>query len=85
MRHDQIVEPVVAVHQPQRAGRRNVLGQPFDQPLHGVDRFGLGRAVLLRPAVDLARDIVLAAAEVAKTDRAGSKLCSCAMVAFMAS
>ena len=57
------------MHQPRRSGRRNVLRQPIDQPLHVVDLFGLGGAVLLRPALDLARDIVLALAEIAKPDR----------------
>ncbi len=32
-------------------------------------RFGLGRAILLRPALDLPGDVVLAAAEVAEPDR----------------
>ena len=43
--------------------------QPFDQPLHLVDLLRLGGAVLLRPAVGLARDVILAAAEIAKPDR----------------
>ena len=42
-RDDEIVEPVVAMHQPRRPARRNMRRQPFDQPLHGVDRFGLAR------------------------------------------
>ena len=46
-----------------------MVGQPGDQPLHVIDRLGLRRAVLPRPALDLARDIVLAAAEVAKPER----------------
>ena len=40
--------------------------QPFDQPLHLVDGLRLRGAVLLRPAIDLARDIIFAAAEVRK-------------------
>ena len=47
------------------------LRQPFDQALHGVDLFGFGRAVLLRPALDLPRDIVFALAEVAQADFGG--------------
>src|SRR4051794_32155700 len=40
--------------------------QPFDQPLHLVELLCLRGAILLRPAVDLARDIILAAAEIRK-------------------
>ena len=43
--------------------------QPGDQPLHLLDRCGLRRAVLFRPALDLPRHVILAAAVIAKPDR----------------
>ena len=85
-RDDQVVEPIVAVHQPRRPGRRDVPRQPVDQPLHLLDLFRFGSAVLLRPALDLARDVVLAFAEIAKPDFAPDRsVCSRAIVAFIAS
>ena len=66
-----VVEPVVAMHQPHRAGRRQVSRQPCHDALHLLDLLGLGGAVLLRPAVDLTRDVVLAAAVVGEPDCRG--------------
>ena len=56
------------MHQPHRPRRRDVHGKPGDQPLHLLDLFGLRGAVLLRPALDLAGDVILAAAEIGKSD-----------------
>ena len=44
-------------------------GQPRDQPFHLLDRLGLRGAVLLRPALDLARHVIFAAAVIGKPDR----------------
>ena len=57
------------MHQPHRPGGRQMRGQPGDQTLHLVDRLGLGGAILFRPALDLARHVVLAAPEIAEPDR----------------
>ena len=56
------------MHEPHRAGGRQMRGQPLHQPLHLVDLLGLRGAVLLRPAVDLACDVVLALAVIGKAD-----------------
>ena len=61
---DDVVDAVVAVHDGGFIAVRDVRGQPLDQPLHRVDRFGSGGAVLARPAVDLARQVVAGAAVV---------------------
>ena len=66
---DHVVEPVVAMHEPHRPAGGRCARQPFDQALHLVDLLGLGGAVLLRPALDLARHVVLAAAVVGEPDR----------------
>ena len=66
---DQVVEAVVAVHDRRLVARRDGAGQPRDQPVHRLDLLGLGRAVLLRPAVDLAREVVAGLAEVVEADR----------------
>ncbi len=59
------------MHQPHRRRRRQVRRQPCDQALHVVDLFGLRGAVLLRPALDLARHVILPAAEIGKAERGG--------------
>ena len=56
------------MHETSRPARRNMFRQPFDQALHGVDLFGFRGAILLRPALDLARDVILAAAEIGEAD-----------------
>ena len=43
--------------------------QPGDQAFHLLDRLGLRGAVLLRPALDLPRHIIFAAAVIGKPDR----------------
>ena len=43
--------------------------KPGHQPLHLVDLFDLGGTVLLRPALDLTPDIILAPAEIRQTER----------------
>ena len=68
-RDDDVVETVVAVHQPHRARWRQVRRQPGEQAVHVVDPLCLGRAVLLAPALDLARHVVLAAAEIGQPER----------------
>jgi hypothetical protein len=68
---DRVVEPEIAVHQPHRPGRRQVARQPFDETLHVRDVVGLRSSILLRPALDLARHIVLTAPEISKPDRGG--------------
>ena len=68
-REDHIVEPVVAMNEPRRLRRRQMLRQPGDQLLHLLDTLRLRRAILLRPALDLPRHIVFAAAIIAKPDR----------------
>ena len=60
---DQIVEAEVAVDQRRAPLRRQVCGQPVDQPVHRRDRLGLRCSVLLRPARHLAGEVVLRPAE----------------------
>jgi len=67
---DQVVEPVVAVHDRGFLARGNVLRQPFDQLVHRLDFLQLGSLVLLRPARDLALEIVAGPAEILQPDRA---------------
>ena len=43
--------------------------QPLDQLLDLLDVLGLGGAILLGPAIDLAREIIAGLAELAKADR----------------
>src|SRR6266542_2842690 len=66
-----VVEPIVAVHDCDRARRRHVRRQPLHQLVHLLDLLGFRGAVLLRPAVDLARDVIFALAEVAEPDLGG--------------
>ena len=47
---------------------RQMLRQPFDQPVHLGDLLGFGELVLLRPARDLARDIIAGLAEILKAE-----------------
>ncbi len=68
-RKNDVVEAVIAVDDAHRRSRRQMRRQPADQPFHLRDRIGLGGAILLRPAFDLARDVVVAAAEVAESER----------------
>ncbi len=67
---DQVVEPVVAVHDAGDLFRlvRHVLRQPVDQAVHGRDRLGLRQFVLLAPALDLAREVVARLAVVGQAD-----------------
>ena len=65
---DQVVEPVVTVHECCRVAGRNVQRQPLDQALHRVDVLGLGSAVLRAPAADLAGEEVAGFAVVGQTD-----------------
>src|SRR5258708_16419770 len=48
----------------------NVVRQPGDEIIHGVNLFRLRSAVLLRPAIDLAREVTPGLAVVPKTDGA---------------
>ena len=57
------------MHHARRLARRQMRRQPGDQPLHVLDRLGFGGAILLRPALDLARHIIFAAAVVGQADR----------------
>ncbi len=61
---NQIVHAVVAVHHRRFVARGNVLRQPRDQGVHGLDSFGLRGPVLPGPAPDLAREIIARLAEV---------------------
>src|ERR1043166_4306708 len=67
-RDDEVVETVVTMHQPRSSHRRNMRRQPRDQPFHLFDLFGFRGAVLLRPGLDLASDVILAAPEIGKPD-----------------
>ncbi len=70
---DQVVEPIVAVHD--RHARvapgfgAQMLRQPIDQPAHRIDRLGFRREILLAPARDLAREIVARLAVIGEPDR----------------
>ena len=66
--HDQVVEPEVAVNDRARIVRDDVARQPVDQPVHRVDGLRFRRAILLRPAPDLALEIVARLAVVAEAD-----------------
>ena len=70
-RNDHVVETIIAMHHPRRLLGRQMGGEPVDQSLHVLDPLGLGRPILLRPARDLARHVILAAAVIAKTDCRG--------------
>ncbi len=52
-----VIEPEIAVHDSGFLVGGNVLRQPLDEPLHGVDRFGCRGAILLRPARHLTLDV----------------------------
>ena len=64
-----VLGPVVAVRDGGGLVGRHALRQLGDQALHRLDVAGLGAAVLLGPAVDLAGEVVAGAAVVAKPDR----------------
>ena len=68
----QVVEPVVAVHDAHlrlvARARRNVRRQPFDEPVHRLDRLGDRGEVLLGPAADLALEVVARLAVVGQAD-----------------
>ena len=63
---DHVVELVVAVHDRGRFVVRQVGGQPLHEPVHGRDLLGLGGHVLLRPAPDLAGEVIARLAEAAQ-------------------
>ena len=67
--HDDIAEPEIAVDDGCLVTGRNVLGQPCHEPLHRLDALRLGGAVLLRPPVDLPREIAPRLAEVGEAER----------------
>ena len=48
---------------------RQMRRQPVEQSVHGLDRLGFGRLVLLAPARDLARDVTARPAEVGEPQR----------------
>ena len=69
---DQVVEPEVAVHHRHHRlvarAVRDVLRQPFDQPVHGLVGAGDRGLVLLAPARDLALEIVAGPAEIGQAE-----------------
>ena len=71
---DQVVEPVVAVHDRDlrvvARARRDVRRQPLDQAVHRLDRLGDRGQVLLGPAADLALEVVARLAVVGQADAA---------------
>ena len=68
---DHVVEPVVAMHDRDALLHRQGARQPFDQLLELRDVLGLGGAILLGPAIDLAREIIAGLAEIAEADIVG--------------
>ena len=66
---DDVPEPIVAVHERHVVPGGNVLGHPRDQPLHRLDPLRLGGAVLLGPAMDLAREIIPRSPEIGEAER----------------
>ncbi len=68
---DHVVETIVAVHDRDALLRRNGFRQPFGELLEFRDMLGLGCAILLGPAVDLAGKIIAGPAEIRKTDFLG--------------
>ena len=73
---DHVVEAVVAVHQRGLIRGGDVGGQPDEEILHRLDGLGLGGAVLLAPAPDLAREVVAGLAVVRKARRRQSPACA---------
>ena len=65
---DQIVDAVVAMHDARLALGRQMAWQPFDQPIHRRQLFGLRGLVLSAPPPDLAGEIIAGSAEIGKTD-----------------
>lgn len=55
---DHVVHPEVAMHQRGFLAGRDIGRQPFDQPVHGRNLFGLRCLVLLAPAGDLAGKVI---------------------------
>ena len=66
---DHVVQAEVAVNQRGSFAGRDVLRQPFDQPIHRVDVFGRRGLVLAAPAIDLPGEVVAGPAIVGETDR----------------
>ena len=66
---DDVPQPVVAVHERHVVPGGNVLGHPRDQPFHRLDPLRLGGAVLLGPAMDLAREIIPRPPEIGEAER----------------
>ena len=75
---DQVVHPVVAVHDRRLLARRNVRRQPVDQTVHRVDTLRLRGVVLLAPAADLAFEVVAGLAVVRQARRARCRRCATA-------
>src|SRR6266849_8069529 len=67
---NQIVEAVITVDDARLIVGWNVFRQPGDEIIHRLNLFRLRSAVLLRPAIDLAREVTPALAIVPKTDGA---------------
>ena len=65
---NQIVEAVIAVHDGGFVACGNVVRQPGDEIVHGLDFFRFGGLVLLAPAPDLAREIIAGLAEIGQAD-----------------
>ena len=65
----QVVEAIVAVDDHRLVAGRDRARQPFDQAVHLRDRVGRRRPVLLRPAIDLALEVVSRLAEALQPDR----------------
>ena len=68
---DEVVDAEVAVRDARGLVGRHVPRQPVDELFHGIDALELARAVLLAPALDLARHVVLAAAEIREAGGVG--------------
>ncbi len=66
---NQVVEAVVAMHHRRAGLGRNVMGQPGDKMVHGLDFRSLRGAVLPAPALHLPCDVVARLAEGLEPDR----------------
>jgi hypothetical protein len=65
---DHVVQAIVAMDDRGDVVGRAAGRQELDQPVHVLDRAGLGRLVLLGPAVDLAGEVVAGLAVVGQAD-----------------
>src|SRR6516164_9652011 len=81
---DHVVEPIVAVNDGDALLLRQRARQPIDQPFDFRNVLRLRCAILLGPAVNLARKVIAGAAEIRKADLFGIEIVELAERPYLA-